>query len=113
MFISFIQVAMSRRLSDVSNDQSSTDDKSEPEKPKSAKKSGSPLSEKLRPGHGPKISLHDRKWTDGSIPLNGVSDSLAKLGKEAIQRRDVVSAAAAEALQETLITEAVIRNLRY
>lgn len=104
---------MSRRLSDVSNDQSSTDDKSEAEKPKSAKKSGSNLSEKTRPGHGTKISLHDRKWTDGSIPLNGTSDSLAKLGKEAIQRRDVASTVAAEALQEALITEAVIRNLRY
>ncbi|KAJ4786976.1 dicer-like protein (DUF936) [Rhynchospora pubera] len=105
------QVAMSRRLSDVSNDQSSTDDKSEPEKAKPTKKSGSTLAEKTKPGHGPKISLHDRKWTDGSIPLEGVPDCLAKLGKDAIQRRDAASAVAAEALQEALIIEAVLRNL--
>jgi Plant protein of unknown function (DUF936) len=104
---------MSRRLSDFSNDQSTTDDKFEHQKLKPARKSGSALSEKTRPIHGPKISLHDHKWTDGSIPLNGVSDSLAKLGKEAIQRRDVASTVAAEALQEAVITEAVIRNLRY
>jgi hypothetical protein len=59
----------------------------------------------------PKIMLHDPKWTDGSIPLDGVSDVLSKMGKEATERRDAAAIAAADALQEALITESVIRNL--
>lgn len=27
------------------------------------------------------ITIHDKKWTDGSIPLDSVPSSLAKLGK--------------------------------
>lgn len=38
----------------------------EPEKPTSAT---------------PIITVHEKKWTDGSIPLDAVSTSLAKLGK--------------------------------
>ncbi|KAL6653310.1 hypothetical protein ACP70R_008888 [Stipagrostis hirtigluma subsp. patula] len=59
----------------------------------------------------PKIILHDPKWTDGSIPLDGLSDKLSKIGQEATERRDAAATAAASALQEALITESVIRNL--
>ncbi|KAJ3680978.1 hypothetical protein LUZ60_015467 [Juncus effusus] len=93
------QVAMARRLSDVTNEQLITQNGSEKEKPKPVKNSE------------PKIAVHDPKWTDGSVSLDAVSDSFSKLGKEAMQRRDVASNVAAEALQEALITESIIRNL--
>lgn len=68
----------------------------EPEKPTSAT---------------PIITVHEKKWTDGSIPLDAVSTSLAKLGKEAIQRRAIASTAAAEALEEAIATESIVRSL--
>ncbi|XP_072996208.1 uncharacterized protein [Typha latifolia] len=104
------QVAISGRLSDAAREQSNTEEASSNEKPKQSKKIESISSEK--PNLTPtKITVHDRKWTDGSVPLDSVSDNLAKLGKDALQRRDIASIAAAEALEEALITESVIRNL--
>lgn len=29
----------------------------------------------------PVITIHEKKWTDGSVPLDAVSSELAKLGK--------------------------------
>ncbi|TVU27239.1 hypothetical protein EJB05_29836, partial [Eragrostis curvula] len=103
------QEAMSRRLSDATTEQSSNDDSSVDEKPKPRKKIDS-SSVKMK-STAPKIILHDPKWTDGSMPLDAVSDKLSKIGKEAIERRDAAATAAASALQEALITESVIRNL--
>ncbi|XP_076884668.1 uncharacterized protein LOC143533927 [Bidens hawaiensis] len=57
------------------------------------------------------IKLHEKKWTDGSVPLDAVSSKLAKLGQDAMQRRNLASVAAAEALQEALATEAILRSL--
>uniref|UniRef100_A0A0E0RD04 Uncharacterized protein n=1 Tax=Oryza rufipogon TaxID=4529 RepID=A0A0E0RD04_ORYRU len=103
--------AMARRLSDVTTELSSNDDDSSvDEKPKPRKKIESPAVKTK--AMAPKIMLHDPKWTDGSIPLDGVSDVLSKMGKEATERRDAAAIAAADALQEALITESVIRNLR-
>ncbi|XP_062181875.1 uncharacterized protein LOC133886154 [Phragmites australis] len=102
------QEAMSRRLSDATTEQSSNDDSSD-ERPKPRKKIDS-TSLKMKTT-APKIVVHDPKWTDGSIPLDAVSDKLSKLGKESIERRDAATTAAASALQEALITESVIRNL--
>ncbi|KAL2924684.1 Transcription factor HRS1 [Bienertia sinuspersici] len=105
------QAALSRRLSDVnsheSKDDSSTDGKS---------KSASPLPEDCSVSDKPSvlaagITIHDKKWTDGSVPLDSVSSNLTKLGKEAIQRRAIAATAAAEALQEALATESIVRNL--
>lgn len=103
------QAALSRRLSDAnsheSRDDSSTDGRS---------KSGSPddglVPDKL-PALFAGITVHDKKWTDGSVPLDALSSSLAKLGKEAIQRRAIAAVTAAEALQEALATESIVRSL--
>ncbi|PKA51834.1 hypothetical protein AXF42_Ash008063 [Apostasia shenzhenica] len=59
----------------------------------------------------PKFRVYDRKWTDGSIPLNGLNPKLARLGKDAFERRNFASMAAAEALEEALATEMIIRSL--
>ncbi|XP_006663166.2 treacle protein-like [Oryza brachyantha] len=104
------QEAMARRLSDVTTELSSNDgDSSVDEKPKPRKKTES-TSVKTKAA-APKIVLHDPKWTDGTISLDGVSDVLSKMGKEASERRHAAAIAAVDALQEALITESVIRNL--
>uniref|UniRef100_A0ACD5W9R4 Uncharacterized protein n=1 Tax=Avena sativa TaxID=4498 RepID=A0ACD5W9R4_AVESA len=103
------QEAMSQRLSDSTTELSSNDDSSVDERPKPRKKTESTAAKAKTAA--PKIILHDAKWTDGSISLGAVSDKLAKIGKEATERRDAAATAAADALQEALITESVIRNL--
>lgn len=70
---------MSRRLSDATTEISSNDDSSVDEKPKSRKKTDS-TTVKTK-AIAPKILLHDPKWTDGSIPLDALSDKLSKIGK--------------------------------
>ncbi|KAL0346942.1 UNVERIFIED_CONTAM: hypothetical protein Scaly_1710200 [Sesamum calycinum] len=59
----------------------------------------------------PVITIHEKKWTDGSMSLDAVSSGLAKLGKDAMQRRKIASTAAAEALEEAIATESIVRNL--
>ncbi|KAG2652428.1 hypothetical protein PVAP13_1NG355900 [Panicum virgatum] len=103
------QEAMSRRLSDATTEQYSTDDSSVVERPKPHKKIES-TSVKAKTVV-PKIKIHDPKWTDGSIPLDALSDQLSKIGREAIERRDAAAIVAASALQEAMLTESVVRNL--
>ncbi|KAL4571551.1 hypothetical protein LXL04_018312 [Taraxacum kok-saghyz] len=89
------QAAISRRLSDVhlhDPEDLSSEEKSKPTTPLG-------------------ITLHEKKWTDGSVPLDAVSVELARLGQDAMRRRNVASVAAAEALQEALVTEAILRSL--
>ncbi|CDP03374.1 unnamed protein product [Coffea canephora] len=102
------QAAISRRLSDVS--MLSQDDLSHDERTKSGAVE-SPSAIEKQNGEAPVITVHDKKWTDGSIPLNAVSSELGRLGKEAMHRRVVASVAAAEALEEAITTESVVRNL--
>ncbi|KAL3839393.1 hypothetical protein ACJIZ3_023984 [Penstemon smallii] len=91
------QAAISRRLSDVHDNPPNV---------------GSPLgSEKSNDVAAPVITIHEKKWTDGSVSLDVLSSGLAKLGKDAIQRRRVASAAAAEALEEAIATESIVRSL--
>lgn len=87
---------MSRRLSDASweqsnNEEASTNEKPKPskkvepevskyEKTKSSKKTESTSSEKQNLASA-NVTVHERKWTDGSIPLDAVTSNLAKLGK--------------------------------
>ncbi|XP_077236968.1 serine/arginine repetitive matrix protein, putative (DUF936) [Tasmannia lanceolata] len=106
------QVAISRRLSgDINGVQSNQEDVSTNEKPRpSCKIECLPVLEKPSRA-APRITVHDRKWTDGSIPLDAVPPNLARLGKEALQRRIIASTAAAEALEEASATESVVRNL--
>ncbi|XP_075517455.1 uncharacterized protein LOC142551880 [Primulina tabacum] len=96
------QAAISRRLSDVHDNSSAKDEKS----------CGSESSfESEKTNVAPVITIHEKKWTDGSIPLDSVSSSLAKLGKDATRRRRVASTAASEALEEAMATESIVRNL--
>ncbi|XP_060209785.1 uncharacterized protein LOC132636778 [Lycium barbarum] len=101
------QAAISRRLSDVS---CHAEDFGSDGKVKSGVAENSPHSEK--PNNAASvIPVHEKKWTDGSISLHSMSSELAKLGKEAMQRRIIASTAAAEALEEALATETIVRNL--
>ncbi|PIN02294.1 hypothetical protein CDL12_25194 [Handroanthus impetiginosus] len=93
------QAAISRRLSDV-HDNLPNDEKSE-----------SPMEQEKPNGAAPVITIHEKKWTNGSVSLDIVSSGLAKLGKDAMQRRRVASTAAAEALEEAISTESIVRNL--
>ncbi|GMY35966.1 hypothetical protein FCV25MIE_31208 [Fagus crenata] len=117
------QAAISRRISDVngrrpSTDDSPTDEKTKPSSPDSRLNGEKPNFE----AHG--ITVHEKKWTDGTVPLDTVSADLSRLGKawikirnlrliscEAMQWRVLASAAAAEALEEALATESIVRSL--
>lgn len=57
------------------------------------------------------IIVHDKKWTDGSVPWDSLPTNLVNFGKDAVKRRNAACAAAAEALQEASAAEAVIRSL--
>ncbi|KAF5742943.1 hypothetical protein HS088_TW09G01005 [Tripterygium wilfordii] len=100
--------AMSRRLSDAkqpSPDDTSSNGKSNPSSPED-----SPLHVKptcATPG----FTVHEKKWSDGSVSLDTVSADSAMLGKEAMQRVALASAAAAEALEEAIATESIVRSL--
>ncbi|KAK7388764.1 hypothetical protein VNO78_23591 [Psophocarpus tetragonolobus] len=99
------QAAMSRRLSDVSGQKQASNEKT---------KVGSPHSSTLEDKSNfaaMGITFHEKKWTDGSVPLDALSGNLARLGKEAMQRKILASTAAAEALEEANVTECIIRNL--
>ncbi|KAL6226512.1 hypothetical protein ACLB2K_000474 [Fragaria x ananassa] len=100
------QAALSRRLSDAKT----TSDDCLSVKSKASSHEDSPVQEK--PCYAALgITVHERKWTDGSVPLDGVSADLARLGKEAMQRKALAAAAAAEALEEAIATESLVRKL--
>ncbi|KAK7265015.1 hypothetical protein RJT34_32631 [Clitoria ternatea] len=104
------QAAMSRRLSDVNGQKPGGNDSSSGETTKVDSPQSRGLEEKSNfAALG--ITIHEKKWTDGSVPLDAVSASLSRLGKEAMQRKVLASAAAAEALEEANATECIIRNL--
>ncbi|CAA0837779.1 Plant protein of unknown function (DUF936 [Striga hermonthica] len=94
-----LQAAISRRLSDVHDN------------PPSDVKSESSVEQEKANGAAPVITIHEKKWTDGSVSLDMVSSGLAKLGKDAMERRKIASAVAAEALEEAIATESIVRNL--
>ena len=75
---------MSRRLSDATTEQNSTDDSFVDERTKPRKKIDS-ASVKAKTVV-PKNKLHDPKWTDGSIPLDALSDKLSKIGRVSTMR---------------------------
>ncbi|XP_078437022.1 serine/arginine repetitive matrix protein, putative (DUF936) [Wolffia australiana] len=68
-----------------------------------------PKPEELKPAT--KITVHDRKWTDGSVRLDGLPENLMKLGKDAFRRKCNFVAAAVEALEEASATESILRSL--
>ncbi|RDX60587.1 tRNA (guanine(37)-N1)-methyltransferase 2, partial [Mucuna pruriens] len=104
------QAAMSRRLSDVSGQKPGSNDSSSNEKTKAGSPQSCVLEEKSNfAAMG--ITVHEKKWTDGSVSLDAVSGNLSRLGKEAMQRKVLAATAAAEALEEANATECIIRNL--
>ncbi|KAL4319825.1 hypothetical protein GQ457_18G000680 [Hibiscus cannabinus] len=106
------QTAISRRLTDVHSQKSNEETCSSNEKRKGSSPEGGSTSEKSACGGGALgITIHDKKWTDGSVSWDTLSAYLAKLGKEAMQRRVVASKTAAEALEEAIATESLVRNL--
>ncbi|KAH7442924.1 hypothetical protein KP509_02G008100 [Ceratopteris richardii] len=54
-------------------------------------------------------TIHDRRWTDGSVSWDSFPSSLVDLGKEVMERRNVASMTAAQALQEASSVESIIR----
>ncbi|XP_059638075.1 uncharacterized protein LOC132279999 [Cornus florida] len=104
------QAAISRRLSDVKGQKPNQDDSETDEKAKSNLAEGCLVPEKPTFA-APGVTVHEKKWTDGSVPLDAVSTDLARLGKEAMQRRVLASTAAAEALEEAIATESMVRSL--
>ncbi|KAJ8750435.1 hypothetical protein K2173_015574 [Erythroxylum novogranatense] len=105
------QAALSRRLSDVNRQSNEDDDSSNKDKIKPSSPTEVSAEQKQSTCASLGFKVHEKKWTDGSIPLEAVSGELARLGKEATQRRILVSTAAAEALEEAIATESIIRCL--
>lgn len=68
---------MSRRLSDANRRKSNSSSSSACEE--KAKSSSSV--EEVSSFEGLGITYHERKWTDGTVPLDSISEELAKLGK--------------------------------
>ncbi|CAK8563334.1 unnamed protein product [Lathyrus sativus] len=102
------QAAMLRRLSDVKSQKSDNNDSEENTIVSSPQ---SCLETKNSKFSGLGITIHEKKWTDGSVPLDAVSSKLSRLAKDAMQRKALASAAAAAALEEANATECIIRNL--
>ncbi|KAM1501062.1 hypothetical protein EV1_026081 [Malus domestica] len=106
------QAALARRLSDAKGGSpNGGDDSSGNEKTKSGSPADFVVQEKPSCAAAPSITVHEKKWTDGSVSLDAVSSDLARLGKEALQRKVLASAAAAEALEEAIATESLVRKL--
>ena len=82
------QAAISRRISDVngrrpSTDDSPTDEKTKPSSPDSRLNGEKPNFEALG------ITVHEKKWTDGTVPMDAVSADLSRLGKVLIKIRNL------------------------
>ncbi|KAF8088928.1 hypothetical protein N665_0526s0001, partial [Sinapis alba] len=104
------QAAMTRRLSDANRRKS--DSSASEEKVKSCSSASSLVEEEqVSAFEGLRITYHDKKWTDGSVPLDSISGDLARLAKEAVQRRNFAAKAAARALEEANANECIIRCL--
>ncbi|KAJ6923329.1 hypothetical protein NC652_016849 [Populus alba x Populus x berolinensis] len=91
------RAALSRRLSDANSrqsiqDETSSNEKTKPSSPEGFLEKGTPTCAALG------FAVHEKKWTDGSIPSDAVSSDLASFGK----RRALASTAAAEALEEAI-----------
>ncbi|KAJ7947480.1 DUF936 family protein [Quillaja saponaria] len=58
-----------------------------------------------------KVSLNNRRLTDGSVSWASLPSSLAKLGKEVMKHRDAAQLAAIEAMQEASAADSLLRCL--
>lgn len=72
---------MPRPQSDVGRMQTNDEEVSFSEKPRTSNKFDLSCESKKSNDMIPRVTVHDRKWTDGSNPFDSVSDNLARLGK--------------------------------
>lgn len=79
LFAAF-QAAISRRLSDANGRRRSTDDSSADENKESSSPDSRLIEEQLNL-EALGITVHEKKWTDGSVSWDAVSADLATLGK--------------------------------
>lgn len=70
---------MTRRLSDANRRKS--DSSASEEKAKSCSSASSLVEEEVSAFEGLGITYHDKKWTDGSVPLDSISGDLSRLAK--------------------------------
>ena len=78
----FSQAAISRRLSDVHSQKSNDENSSSNEKTKASPPENGSAPEKPTCASGALgITIHEKKWTDGSVSWDTLSADLAKLGK--------------------------------
>ncbi|CAN0900185.1 hypothetical protein LINGRAHAP2_LOCUS20696 [Linum grandiflorum] len=108
------QAALSRRLSDAgrhSNQEDDDDYYSTSSEKGNLYSPGRSSTDNEKPARDIGFTVHEKKWTDGSVPLDAVSADLVLLTKDAIQRRVLASAAAADALEEAIATESIVRSV--
>eukprot|EP01018_Ginkgo_biloba_P027767 Gb_00943 [translate_table: standard] len=118
------QVAVSRRLSDTNCTSSKQENAAPMKETSESSKVSTKTTSRASPrnksastieqlSHSlPRITVHDKKWTDGSVSWNSLPANLIEFGKDVFKWRNSASLAAAEALQEASAAEAVIRSLR-
>ncbi|XP_028121292.1 uncharacterized protein LOC114318581 [Camellia sinensis] len=88
-------------------------DKSNKQRTSAGKKSSGEAANHGLPGNLVKVSLSNRRLTDGSVSWASLPSSLSKLGKEVLRHRDAAQTAAIEAMQEASAAESLLRCLRY
>ncbi|KAL7176828.1 hypothetical protein ACSBR2_030218 [Camellia fascicularis] len=86
-------------------------DKSNKQRTSAGKKSSGEAANHGLPGNLVKVSLSNRRLTDGSVLWASLPSSLAKLGKEVLRHRDAAQTAAIEAMQEASAAESLLRCL--
>lgn len=86
-------------------------DKSNKQRTSAGKKSSGEAANQGLPGNLVKVSLSNRRLTDGSVSWASLPSSLAKLGKEVLRHRDAAQTAAIEAMQEASAAESLLRCL--
>ncbi|CAL5417055.1 unnamed protein product [Camellia sinensis] len=86
-------------------------DKSNKQRTSAGKKSSGEAANHGLPGNLVKVSLSNRRLTDGIVSWASLPSSLAKLGKEVLRHRDAAQTAAIEAMQEASAAESLLRCL--
>lgn len=85
------------------------DQYSNKQKPSSGRKSSADTPANGLPGNLVKVSLSNRRLTDGGASWSTLPSSLAKLGKEVLMYRDSAQIAAVEAIQEASAAETLLQ----
>lgn len=73
------------------------------------KKSSLEVSYNGLPGNMMKVSISNRRLTDGSGSWSSLPSNIAKIGKEVMNHRDAAQIAAVEAMQEASVAESILQ----